>query len=170
MRVNNSMKALFEPVKSNPVKKKDNSFEFIERALLEGRVYLTNDLTIISQWFKAKYEKRYKKPMLGYNFYNCRNTVKALSEKYSCTHWQVCQYINLWFELFHSLGYDKVASDDSLTLSVLKTDWIVSGLMDKRRPNESKRNTSYKTHGQSRRLQNHESVSPNKIQISEESF
>ena len=90
--------------------------------------------------------------MLGYNFFNCRNTIKLLSEKYECSNWQVCQYINSWFQLFHSLGYDRVASDDTLTLSVLKTDWIVSGLMDKRRPNESKRNTSYKTHGQSRRM------------------
>lgn len=168
MSKNLSMKSLFEPVKSQP--KVDKSFEFVESRLKDKGLMPTNDISTISKWFKTKYENKYGKPMLGYNFFNCRNTIKLLSEKYGCNNWQVCQYINQWFELFHSLGYDKVASDNTLTLSVLKTDWIVNGLMDKRRPNESRRTTSFKTHGQSRRLKDEPNISPNKSQISNKSF
>lgn len=168
MSKNVNMKSLFEPVKAQP--KVDKSFDFIEKRLATNGPQGTNDISVISKWFKCKYENKYGKPMLGYNFFNCRNTIKLLSEKYECSNWQVCQYINSWFQLFHSLGYDRVASDDTLTLSVLKTDWIVSGLMDKRRPNESKRNTSYKTHGQSRRMKTENSISPNKSQISDIGF
>lgn len=162
------MKSLFQPVKSQP--KVDTSFKFVEDRLKSNGLPPTNDISVISKWFKVKYESKYGKPMLGYNFFNCRNTIKLLGLKYNCNNWQVCQYINSWFDLFHSLGYDKVAGDDTLTLSILKTDWIVNGLVDKRRPNESKRNSSYKTHGESRRLKNESNISPNKNEISDQCF
>lgn len=162
------MKSLFKPVKNKP--KVDKSFDFVESRLKDSNLAPTNDIATISKWFKTKYETKYGKPMLGYNFFNCRHTIQLIAQKYKCNHWEVCCMINNWFASFHGLGYDKVASDDSLTLSVLKTDWIVSGMKDNRRPNESKRNSSYKTHGQSRRIQGQQNTGPNKNQISNQSF
>lgn len=167
MSKNIDMKSLFQPVKNQP--KKDTSFDFVESRLNNSSLSPTNDVSTISKWFKSKYENKYGKPMLGYNFFNCRNTIQLLSRKYECSNWEVCCLINRWFTSFHGLEYDKVASDNTLTLSVLKTDWIIDGMKDNRRPNESKRNASYKTHGQSRRLSG-ENVGPNKSQISNQSF
>lgn len=160
------MKSLFSGVKNQ--KKVDKSYDFISKALAENKKSCTNDVTHISKWFKAKYENTYNKPMLGYNFYNCRNTIKLLGQKYSLSNWEVCVLINKWFKTFHSLGYDRVAGDDSLTLSILKTDWIVNGLFSNSRPNDNKRNASYNVHSQSRRLS--QSKSPNKPNISKQAF
>lgn len=165
-----NMKAMFNSVKAQPsLTNNQRKYQFIEGLLKDGVNTPCNDLDAICTWMKLKYEGVYGKPMLGYNYYNCRNTVKQLAQKYEWTNWQACQHINKWFKLFHGLGYDKVASDDSLTLSVLKTDWIVSGLVDNRRPNESKRNSSFKTHSKSRRLEGTTTI-PNTNRISNKQF
>lgn len=168
MKKKTKVLGLFQSVKNT--NKTDSSYELVQSKLDERATLGTNDLTIISKWYKARYEKTYGIPMIGYNFFNCRSTVKILGEKYGCSNWEVCKLINNWFNLFHSLEYDKIASDDTLTLSILKTGWIVDGLYNKRRPNESKRNSSFKTHGQSRRLSNNNELRPNKGQISNKGF
>ncbi len=144
------MKAIFSGVKN---KKTDNkSYEFIQRALDRGDITGTCDLSHIAKWLEEKYKKTYNVNMIGYNFYNCRKVIQSLASRYSKTNWQICTYINKWFTTFHTLGYDKVAYDSTLTMGVLKTSWVVDGLYNNRvAPKQNTRNKSYKVHSQGRR-------------------
>lgn len=161
-----TMSSIFSKCKNvNKVDPSKRTFEFIESRLNDSSLVPTNDVTAISNWFKVKYEEVYNRPMIGYNFYNCRITIQNLAKNLECTNWEVCCNINKWFKTFHSLGYDKVASDNTLTLSILKTSWVVEGLKNNRGPNSNSRNASYKQHGQGRRQ-----ISPNKTRQSTKSF
>lgn len=168
--MSNVMNDLFKGVKSSS-KKKDQfleSYEFIEKRLRDSRLAPTNDLTCIARWLKIRYEKAYNRPMIGYNFYNCRITLETLSKALELNNWAICKLIDTWFTTFHSLGYDKVGNDNTLTLSILKTSWIVQGLKNNCGPKGNSRNASYKNHGQGRRTSN--SIKPNKPEISDTSF
>ncbi len=147
-----NMNALFGGIKRS--KPDDRSYQFIQKAMDRRDISGTCDLSHLAKWLKHKYKYTYNKEMLGYNFYNCRKVIQALANRYSKTNWQICTYINKWFLTFHTLGYDKVAYDNTLTLAVLKTDWIVDGLFNNelcRKYKSSSRNKSYRVHSTARR-------------------
>lgn len=164
--MSNQLSDLFKNVKGT--NKKDSfmeAYNFIEKRLKDSSLMPTTDVTCISRWLKIKYEKVYNRPMIGYNFYNCRITLQTLSRSLNVDNWALCQLVNKWFKTFHSLGYDKVGNDNTLTLSILKTSWIVEGLRNNRGPKSNSRNASYKNHGQGRR-----EAGPNKNEICNTSF
>ncbi len=147
-----TMNSVFNGIKSK--KPCNKSYEFIQKALDRDDSLGTCNVSHIAKWFEQKYKNTYGKEMLGYNFYNCRKVVQELASRYSKTNWQICTYINKWFTTFHSLGYDKVAYDSTLTLGVLKTGWVVDGLYNNntaRNFNTKSKNTSFKVHSTARK-------------------
>ena len=165
----NLMNDLFKNVKNT--EKKDNflvAYDFIEKRLTNPLITPTNDVTCIARWLKIKYERVYNRPMIGYNFYNCRLTLQTLANNLKVNNWEICVLINKWFKTFHQLGYDKVGNDNTLTLSILKTGWIVQGLKNNVGPKGNSRNASYKNHGEGRRPGS--TNNPNKPEISNKAF
>lgn len=143
------MKSLFAGVKNQP--KEDRSYSVVEHRFKNPKLGAINDMNVITKWFQMKYEKKYGVPMIGYNYFNCRKTFQQIGTVYGMSNWEVCQFVDMCFNRFHSLGYDKVSTDNKLTLSIMKTGWIVQGMYANRRPGESARNSSFKQHGVSRR-------------------
>lgn len=135
----NNFSKIFENTKSQAT----GSVEFnkIEELLKTNSVRGTNNLDAICKWYRTKYENIYKKPMLGYNYYDCRKVIKNLSELLKLPNWEICKLINQWFTKYHELGWDDSNYNDSLTLRVLKTDWLVNCLLENKQ--KSSRGKSY---------------------------
>lgn len=145
------MKTIFSSVKGT-TSKDEQVYNTVEKRFKgENKLGPINDLTTLTKWFQIKYEKVYNKPMIGYNYFNCRKTFQQLGIYYGMTNWEVACFVNSCFTKFHGLGFDKVACDNTLTLSVLKTGWVVDGLVNNKRPGENARNSSFKRQSTSRR-------------------
>jgi hypothetical protein len=134
--------ALFSKAGITSGKSKSNvDFAGIERRLRDSNPQPINNLTLLSNWIKFKYETIYSKPMIGYNRFHAINTIKKLSEFYSISYWEVIQLIDKWFTSYHTLGYDTKCGNE-LTLSTLNTQWIVESLKSDK-PLTTNRSNSY---------------------------